>query len=140
MLRCTFSHTIDIASKKTLYLSLVRSQLIYCSPLWHPYLICDISSLERIQRRATKFILNDNVSDYKTHLVKLNILPLMYYVTYSFLSNHCTIQQIMSTSTTMSVFFTILLDLPPTTSSSITTLHPTSKATFISTVCQENLI
>ena len=55
-----------------------RSQLLYCSPLWHPYLICDISALERIQRRATKFILNDYVTDYKTRLIKLNILPLMY--------------------------------------------------------------
>ena len=30
------------------------------------------------QRRATKFILNDYVTDYKTRLIKLNILPLMY--------------------------------------------------------------
>ena len=30
------------------------------------------------QRRATKYILNDYVSDYKTRLIKLNLLPLMY--------------------------------------------------------------
>ena len=78
LLRRTFSHSVDIPTKKTLYLALVRSQLLYCSPLWHPYLICDISALERIQRRATKFILNDYVTDYKTRLIKLNILPLMY--------------------------------------------------------------
>ena len=60
LLRRTFSYTIDIATKNTLYLSLVKSQLLYnhCSPLWHPYLICDISSLERTQHQATKFILN----------------------------------------------------------------------------------
>ena len=33
--------------------------------------------LERVQRRATKFILNDFTSDYKTRLRSLNLLPLM---------------------------------------------------------------
>ena len=44
LLRRTFSHSVDIPTKKALYLALVRSQLLYCSPLWHPYLICDIST------------------------------------------------------------------------------------------------
>ena len=50
----------------------------YVLTLWHPYLIQDISALKIIQRQATKYILNDYVSDYKTHLIKLNLLPLMY--------------------------------------------------------------
>jgi len=37
----------------------------------------DIMSLERVQRRATKFILNDYSSNYKYRLVKLGMLPLM---------------------------------------------------------------
>jgi len=78
LLRRTFSCSIDTTTKKVLYLALVRSQLLYCSPLWHPYLLCDIAVLERIQRRATKYILNDYVSNYKTRLLKLNMLPLMY--------------------------------------------------------------
>ena len=78
LLRRTFRHSINTTTKRTLYIALVRSQLLYCSPLWHPYLIQDISALERIQRRATKYILNDYVSDYKTRLIKLNLLPLMY--------------------------------------------------------------
>ena len=78
LLRRTFSHSINTTTKRTLYIALVRSQLLYCSPLWHPYLIQDISALERIQHRATKYILNDYVSDYKTRLIKLNLLPLMY--------------------------------------------------------------
>ena len=61
-----------------LYISLVRSKLIYSSQLWNPYLIKDIVMLERIQRCATKFILNDYTSSYKSRLLKLNILPLMY--------------------------------------------------------------
>ena len=36
-------------------------------------------ALEQLQCRSTKFILNNYVSDYKTHLIKLKMLPLMYY-------------------------------------------------------------
>ena len=63
--------------QKILYLSLVRSQLTYCSPVWRSHLIKDIISLENVQRRATKFILNDFSSNYKLRLVSLGILPLM---------------------------------------------------------------
>ena len=84
-------NTHATASKKLLYISLVRSQLIYCSQLWRPYLLKDIITLERIQRRATKFILNDYQSSYRFRLVKLHLLPLMYtylnYMTLSLLSN-----------------------------------------------------
>jgi len=65
-------------ARKQLYISLVWSQLLYCSPLWRPQLLQDIFSLERVQCRATKFILNDYDSSYKTRLEKLHLLPLMY--------------------------------------------------------------
>ena len=78
LLRRTFSTTIPVNSKKQLYISLIRSQFMYCSVLWKPYLIKHIQQIERIQRRATKYILNDYTSDYKSHLLKLHILPLMY--------------------------------------------------------------
>ncbi len=49
----------------------------YCSaPLWRPHLSKGIQLLENIQRRATKFILNDFISDYKTRLTSLRLLPL----------------------------------------------------------------
>ena len=38
----------------------------------------DILNIERVQRRATKYILNDYTSSYKTRLIKLKLLPLMY--------------------------------------------------------------
>ena len=38
----------------------------------------DIINLERIQRRATKHILNDYTSYYKDGLLSLKLLPLMY--------------------------------------------------------------
>ena len=55
--------------------------MTYCSPIWRQFLINDIISLERVQRRATKFILNNYATsatdDYKERLLKLDLLPLM---------------------------------------------------------------
>ena len=78
LLRRTFGHTYSITTKKVLYLHTVRSCLLYCSPLWRPHQIQHITLLERVQCRATKFILNDYTTDYKSRLIKLNLLPLMY--------------------------------------------------------------
>ena len=77
LIRRTFS-TYSIAAKKLLYLTLVWSRLTYCSQLWRPHLLKDICVVERVQRRATKYILNDYSSSYKTRLVQLDLLPLMY--------------------------------------------------------------
>ena len=70
--------TNSVPVKKKLYISLIRSQLLYCSQVWHPFLIKDISLLEHAQRRATKYILNDYQSSYKSRLLNLKLLPLMY--------------------------------------------------------------
>ena len=69
----SFSNKLPVSVKKSLYLSLVRSHLMYCSVIWRPY---DIILLEKIQRRASKFLLNDYSSVYKTRLMSLNLLPL----------------------------------------------------------------
>ena len=61
-----------------LYVSMVRSQLLYCTQIWRPHLMKDILNIERVQCRATKYILNDYTSCYKTRLIKLKLLPLMY--------------------------------------------------------------
>ena len=78
LLRRTFTPTANVKEKRLLYISLVRSQLMYCSELWRPHLVKDIVLLESVQRRATKYILNDFESDYRSRLVKLDLLPLMY--------------------------------------------------------------
>ena len=77
LLHRTFNTINSVHVKKLLYLSLIRSQLTYCSITWRPYLHKDILMLEKIQRRATKFILNDYSSDYKSRLVSLQLLSLM---------------------------------------------------------------
>ena len=67
-----------ITDTQVLTNSLVRSQVTNCSVIWRPNLIKDITLIEQIQRRATKFILNDYSSDYFDRLKQLNLLPLMY--------------------------------------------------------------
>ena len=78
LIRHTFSSTVPVKVKKLLYLSLVLSKLTYCSQVWRPRLVKDFTFIERIQRRATKFILDDCSSNYWDRLISLNLLPLMY--------------------------------------------------------------
>uniref|UniRef100_A0A1X7SSM4 Reverse transcriptase domain-containing protein n=1 Tax=Amphimedon queenslandica TaxID=400682 RepID=A0A1X7SSM4_AMPQE len=77
LLRRSFSTSTSVRVKKLLYLTLVRSQLMYGSILWRPRFIKDIMLLKRVQRRATKWILGDYSSDYKERLLSLQMLPLM---------------------------------------------------------------
>ena len=66
----------------TLCLSLVRPHLGYATQIWAPQSIELIVKLERIQRRATKFILklpySSNIS-YKSRLQTLNLIPICYW-------------------------------------------------------------
>ena len=73
-----FKESYCLETRKNLYVSMIRSTLMYCSCLWKPYLLSDIELLERVQRRATKYILNDYTSNYKERLLRLKLLPLMY--------------------------------------------------------------
>ena len=70
---CSSNNTI---TKKRLYISLVRSQILYGSQIWRSLQLKDIKSIESVQRRATKFILNDYTSNCRSRLIKLHILPL----------------------------------------------------------------
>ena len=47
-----------ISVRRTLYLTLVRSHLAYASQVWAPHTIDLIKRTERVQRRASKYILN----------------------------------------------------------------------------------
>jgi len=74
----TFCSRYSPPVKLHLYITLVRPHLTYCSQLWRPYMIKDILLVERIQRRATKYILNKFTISYKSRLLELHLLPLMY--------------------------------------------------------------
>ena len=65
----------DVSTLRTMYLALVRSQLEYCNVLWSPHTSRNISKLERILRRETKFNLKTN-DDYGQRRKKLNLLSL----------------------------------------------------------------
>ena len=61
--------TVSSTSPQTrlnLYFSLIWCKLMFCSQLWRPHLIKDITCLEQVQCRATKFVLNDFTSNYKS--------------------------------------------------------------------------
>ena len=45
--------------RKLAYTGMCRSVLEYASPIWDPYLQCDIDSLEHIQRKAARFTTRD---------------------------------------------------------------------------------
>ena len=45
--------------RKTAYIALVRSTLEYGSTIWDPYLQKDINKIEKIQKRAARFIKQD---------------------------------------------------------------------------------
>ena len=72
----------DPRVRKSMYDTLVRSRLAYCFQVWAPQSVKLIYSVERIQRRATKFILplpfRSEVS-YKNRLLNLNLIPLCYW-------------------------------------------------------------
>ena len=79
MIRRSISFDASSPVKFQLYVSHVRSILEYCSPLWSPANVKDILLLERVQRHATKYILN-NYSDmsYAERCIKLSFLPLCF--------------------------------------------------------------
>jgi hypothetical protein len=65
----------DVKTKKLRYITWARSRLEYASVVWSPYTKRNISSLEKVQRRATRFIIGRDYSEYE-RLRKLNLLPL----------------------------------------------------------------
>ena len=79
----------NTAARRALYLALVRSHFGYATQIWSPQSVELISKLERTQRRTTKYILNLTFSttvDYKTRLQSLNLLPVTYTGTNTWIS------------------------------------------------------
>ena len=75
----------DVGARKYLYLQLVHKNFAYPSQVWSPQTIKLIENIEKVQRRATKYILNlgfiTNVP-YTSRLLQLNLLPLTYWHEY----------------------------------------------------------
>ena len=68
--------------KRTLYLSMFRSQFEHCSVIWCPVTATKPYDFEVVQKNAIKWILNEefiSYSNYETYLKKcmdVNILPI----------------------------------------------------------------
>ena len=62
----------------------MRSHFCYCSQLWAPQsVISNLFIVEKVQRRATRFILkNSSNLSHKDRLIKLKLLPLNYWLEY----------------------------------------------------------
>src|SRR5215813_3902932 len=56
--------------------ALVRPHLEYAVQLWSPYYVKDITTIERIQRRATKLMEGLQGKDYKDRLKELKMYSL----------------------------------------------------------------
>ena len=75
----------NVSTRRTLYLAVVRPTLEYATQVWSPQSIDLIKRAERIQRRATKFILNLPYmcsENYKERLVLSNLIPISYWHEY----------------------------------------------------------
>jgi hypothetical protein len=67
-----------VGARKYLYLQLGRNKFAYASQVWSPQTIKLIEDIEKVQRRATKYILNLGfIPDvpYTTRLVNLAYFP-----------------------------------------------------------------
>ena len=76
------ANEVDINTRWTLYIALVRSTLGYANQVWSPQSINLVSRIERVQRRATKFVLDlpfQCTETYKERLIFLDLLPISYW-------------------------------------------------------------
>ena len=80
LLKRTCPRLRNTTVRRTLYLSLVRSQLSYATEIWSPITVKLRSRVESVQRRATAWILKSKRGkiSYLQRLMTLNLLPLCY--------------------------------------------------------------
>ena len=85
LLQCDLDNKSNWSTSNHLHFNTSKCTLLSFNSqlnIWHPHLLKDIIILERVQRRSTCFILNDYKSNYKSRLLKLNLLSLMYLLEY----------------------------------------------------------
>ena len=80
LLKRTCPLNSGIKVRRTLYLSLVKSQISYATVVWSPASVKLRTILERVQRRATRWILRTRIGEmsYKQRLLTLALLLLTY--------------------------------------------------------------
>ena len=80
LLKRTCPLITDFKVRRTLYPSLVKSQLSYATEVWSPANVKLRTILERVQRRVTCWIRRARIGEmsYKQRLLTLRLLPLTY--------------------------------------------------------------
>ena len=78
LLKRTCPLLTDVSVRRTLYLSLVKSQLSFGTQVWSPSQHYLKARIERVQRRATRWILRTSAGKLscRERLERLNLLPL----------------------------------------------------------------
>ena len=80
LLKWTCPLLTDVSTRRAPYLSLVKSQLCYATQVWSPAQVSLKTQGERVQRRATRWILQTRIGEmsYRDRLITLDLLPLTY--------------------------------------------------------------
>ena len=80
LLCCSCPMLTDVKVRRSLYLALVKSQMSYATEVWSPSHSTLKKKAERVQRRATRWILQIKQGElsYKGRLIHLDLLPLTY--------------------------------------------------------------
>ena len=80
LLKRTCPLLLNVAVRRTLYLSLVKSQLCFGTQVWSPSHCYLQGKIVRVQRRATRWILQSRIGEMscKERLIRLDLLPLVY--------------------------------------------------------------
>ena len=77
LIRRSFMH-LDKEMFLNLYKALVRPHLEYANVIWHPTKMKDITAIENVQRRATKYLPSLKDLSYEERLQKLKLPTLRY--------------------------------------------------------------
>ena len=81
-IRRSSRYIMKSSTRPTMYLALVRPHLGYATQVWAPQSIELMKSLERVQKRATKYILMlpfQSEWSYQDRLIQCNLLPISYW-------------------------------------------------------------
>ena len=82
LLRRTCHFVQDIRRRRSLYLTLVRSQFEHCSPIWRPFSKKNLEKFDSFQKKCVKWILSEEEHSYHSlncyfrKCRQANILPL----------------------------------------------------------------
>ena len=77
MIKRSIGPNVPTHPKQLLYSTLIKTTILYASVIWAANRHYQ-NFIESVQRRATKYILNDYSSDYRSRLLKLKMVPLGY--------------------------------------------------------------